>query len=286
MNLFALTSNPTARVLRFPMSNDLQEEIKEVFRTQRNAFLNGIVDTIDFDGRYRPDEGELLVIKNFVDVDALVDIVKNPIGVEQFDPKTHTLETVKAIFAGCPDGGGQVLIQLFEQRRLIATKNVAIFFSGNTFERMSESGLTLDTKLLAVLDGKDLKFQSFHFLRRIFDVDDHFKEATATEVKAFAVHPVLSTANAAAFEAAASSTVRRKIALILQSGVLDKHPVAHIVATAKPFKVDIQTTPDGKIVLPEGASDLRRLLRFLDEDYYESPLTQTQYVSNSKRVAD
>lgn len=286
MNLFALTSNPAARVLRFPLSNDLQEEIKEVFRAQRNAFLNEIVDTVEFDGRYRPDEGELLVIKNFVDPDTLADVVKNPIGVEQFDPKVHVLESVKAIFAGCPDGGSQVLIQLFEQRRLIATKNVAIFFSGNTFQRMSDSGLTLDTKLLAVLDDKDLKFQSFHFLRRVFEVDDYFKEATAAEVRAFAVHPMLATADAAAFEAAASSTVRRKIALILQSGILDKHPVDTIVATAKTFKVDIQATFEGKIVLPESASELRKLLRFLDEDYYESPLTQTQYVSNSKRVAD
>lgn len=286
MNLFALTSNPAARVLRFPLSNDLQNEINEVFRSQRDKFLNGIVETIEFDGRYQPDEGELLVIKNFVDPDALANIVKNPIGVEQFDPKVHSLESVKAIFSGCPDGGDQVLIQLFERRRLIATGVVAFFFSGNTFERMSQTGLTLDTKLLAVLDGKDLKFQSFHFLRRVFEVDDYFKEATATEVKAFAAHPMLVTADAAAFEAAASSTVRRKIALIVQSGILDKHSVATIVETAKPFKVHIQLDANGKIVLPASPSDLRKLLRFLDEDYYESPLTQTQYVSNSKRVAD
>ena len=94
------------------------------------------------------------MIKDFVDPDALSKIIADPIAVEQFDPKMHSLESVKAIFAGCPDGSGQVLIQLFEQRRLIATKNVAIFFSGNTFERMSDTGLTLDTKLLAVLDAR------------------------------------------------------------------------------------------------------------------------------------
>lgn len=268
------------------MTADLQAQVEAVFRAQRDAFLNGIVATIDFDGRYRPDEGELLVIKNFVDPDGLAKVVADPIAVEQFNPKVHSLESIKAIFAGCPDGGGQVLIQLFEQRRLIATQAFAIMFSGNTFKRMSETGLTLDTKLLAVLDGQDLKFQSFHFLRRVFEVDDYFKEATSVEVKSFAAHPMLVTADAAAFEAVASSTVRRKIALILQSGVLDKHPVATIVATAKPFKVDIQLDANDRIVLPESPSELRKLLRFLDEDYYESPLTQTQYVSNSKRVAD
>lgn len=286
MNLFALTSNPAARILRFPLSQDLQEVLSAVFRAQRDAFLNGIVETIEFDGRYRPEEGELLVIKNFVDVDGLNGAVQNPIGVEQFDPAVHTLESVKAIFAGCPDGSPAVLVQLFEQRRLIATKSIAIFFSGNTFERMSDAGLTLDTKLLAVLHGPELKFQSFHFLRRVFDVDDHFKEATAAEIKTFAAHDKLVTADAAAFEAAASSTVRRKIALILQSGVLDNHPTEHIVATAKTFKLEIKTTPEGKIELPTNPGDLRRLLRFLDEDYYESPLSQTHYVSNSKRVAD
>ncbi len=286
MNIFALTSNPAARILRFPLSNDLQNEIRDVFRSQQQAFLDGIVDTIEFDGRYRPEEGELLVIKNFVDPDTLADIVKNPIGVEQFDPKAHSLETVKAIFAGCPNGSDQVLIQLFEQRRLLTNNKVAIFFTGNTFQRMSDSGLTLDSKLLAILDGKDLKFQSFHFLRRVFNVDDYFKEATATDVKSFAKHASLTTADPAAFEATTSSTMRRKIALILQSGVLDKHSVPTIVATAKPFKVNIQTSPAGQIVLPDNPSELLKLLRFLDEDYYESPLTQTQYLSNSKRVAD
>lgn len=120
MNLFALTSNPAARVVRFPLSSDLQNEIRDVFLAQRKAFLDGIVDTIEFDGRYRPEEGELLVIRDFVDPDSLADIVKNPIGVEQFDPNLHSLESVKAIFAGCPDGSDQVLIQLFEQRRLYA----------------------------------------------------------------------------------------------------------------------------------------------------------------------
>ena len=59
-----------------------------------------------------------------------------------------------------------------------------------------------------------------------------------------------------------------------------------LVANVKTFKVDFQIS-DGKIVLPENASQLRKILRFVDEDYYyESPLTQTQYVPNSKRVAD
>jgi Domain of unknown function (DUF4868) len=287
MNLFALTSNPGARIVRFPLTKDLQDEITAVFDDQSKSFLNGIVETVEFDGRYRPDEGELLVIKNFPDVDGLVHAVKNPIAVELFDPKVHSLNSVKALFTGHgANGTERVLIQLFESRRLIATKGIALFFSGDTFQRMSDAGLTLDTKLLAVLENGDLKFQSFHFLRRVFDVSENFNEATAEEIKTFANHPMLAAEDAQAFMAGASAPVRRKITLILQSGVLENFTAQQIVASAQTFKIALKTAADGRIVLPTNGTELRRLLRFLDEDYYESPLSQTHFVSNSKRVAD
>ncbi len=287
MNLFALTSNPAARIVRFPLTNDLQGEISTVFDDQSKSFLNGIIETVEFDGRYRPEEGELLTIKNFPDVDGLANAVKNPITVELFDPKVHALNSVKALFTGHgANGTERVLIQLFESRRLIATKGIALFFSGDTFQRMSDAGLTLDTKLLAILENGDLKFQSFHFLRRVFDLSENFNEATAEEVKAFANHPKLSAEDAQAFVAGASAPVRRKITLILQSGVLDNFTAEQIVASAQTFKIDLKTAQDGRIVLPTNGIELRRLLRFLDEDYYESPLSQTHFVSNSKRVAD
>lgn len=287
MNLFALTSVPGARIIRFPLTQDLQEEVRQVFSSQFDAFRTGIVDVIPFDGRYAPDQGELLCINDFEDVDGLRDAVNNPLAVEQFDPQIHSLDSVKALFVKLEtDGVSRVLIQLFESRRLIATKGLAIFFSGNTFQKMSDAGLTLDTKLLAVLEGNVLKFQSFHFLRRVFEMSEYFNEATNEEIANFATHEKLTVDNLELFSANANPLVRKKIALILQSGVLDNFTTEQIVASAQSFNLAIQTTPEGKIVLPANKTELRRLLRFLDEDYYESPLTQTHFVSNSKRVAD
>ena len=111
-------------------------------------------------------------------------------------------------------------------------------------------------------------------------------EATADEVKDFANHEKLAVENLNNFVEDASAPIRKKITLILQSGVLDNFTTTQIVAAAQNFKVEIKTTEDGRIALPTNSTELRRLLRFLDEDYYESPLTQTHFVSNSKRVAD
>jgi hypothetical protein len=287
MNLFALTNVPGARVVRFPLTGDLQAEVEAVFATQLASFEAGIVQTIPFDGRYIPDEGELLVIEDFPDVDGLREAVANPLNIEVFDPAQHSLDSVKALFTSRNAGGAErVLIQCFERRRLIANKGIAMFFSGDTFRKMSDAGLTLDTKLLAVLDGASLKFQSFHFLRRVFDLTDHYNEATNEEVTAFATHAKMSVEDLPGFLASASQLVRKKIALIQQSGVLDNFTPEQILASAQALNVPIATNADGRIILPTNKTDLRRVLRFLDEDYYESALSQTRYVSNSKRVAD
>jgi hypothetical protein len=99
-------------------------------------------------------------------------------------------------------------------------------------------------------------------------------------------HDKLHVENVQQFLTGANTVIRRKIALIKQSGVLEKFTTQQIVGTAQTFNVAIQTTQDGKIILPTNPTQLRRLLRFLDEDYYESPLSQSRFLSNSKRVAD
>lgn len=285
LNLFALTSDPNARVLKLSLNASLQQAITDVFEQQYIDFNDGITTRVPFDGRYRPDADELLFIDNYVDLDNLIDATLNPVSVTAFDEKLHSLDTVKAIFTGSTDSTPRVLIQIFERRRLIA-KGLSLFVTGNTFQKLDSGGLTLDTKLLAVLEGTRLTFQSFHFLRRVFALTDCYKEATAAEVVEFATLPSIYCADPNAFEESANSIIRSKIGLILQSDVLSKHTPQALAAAALVFKLTIPVTPDGRIELPDNTADLRRLLRFLDEDYYESPLSQTHFISNSKRVAD
>ena len=255
MNLFALTDVPGARIVRFPLTQDLQEEIRNLFSDQYTAFNYGIAEIIPFDGRYRPDDGELLTINEFDDIDGIANAVANPLFLDLFDPQIHSLDSIKALFTGHSlDGLERVLIQLFEIRRLIANKGLALFFSENTFRKMNDAGLTLDTRLLAVLEGRTLMFQSFHFLRRVFDLSEHFNEATSDEMTAFATHEKLSVENVATFSAGGSTLIRKKIALILQSGVLDNFTTEQIVTVAQNFNVQVQLSENGRIVVPTNVS--------------------------------
>ena len=287
MNLFALMDVAGARLIRFPLSVDLSADIATVFNDQHTEFFRGVDTIIPFDGRYTPEEGELLEIPDFADVDGLLAAVANPLSVDQYDPNTHSLDLVRAIFTGIEVGGvPRVLVQIFERRRLIARAGLMLFFANNQFQKMSESGLSLDTKLLAVLEGTNLKFQSFHFAKRVFDLSEYFREATNEEVTTFAGHEKLAVQDVQVFLAAAGPQIRKKISLIRQSAVLENYSTDQIVAVAASMQFPLALSDDGRIIVPDNNTELRKLLRFLDEDYYESPLSNTRFISNSKRKAD
>ncbi|MBA1255429.1 DUF4868 domain-containing protein [Pseudomonas carnis] len=287
MNLFALMNVAGARLIRFPLSVDLSADISTVFNDQHTEFFRGVDTIIPFDGRYTPEEGELLEIPDFADVDGLLAAVANPLSVDQYDPNTHSLDLVRAIFTGIEVAGvPRVLVQIFERRRLIARAGLMLFFANNQFQKMSESGLSLDTKLLAVLEGTNLKFQSFHFAKRVFDLSEYFREATNEEVTTFAGHEKLAVQDVQVFLAAAGPQIRKKISLIRQSAVLENYSTDQIVAVAASMQFPLALSDDGRIIVPDNNTELRKLLRFLDEDYYESPLSNTRFISNSKRKAD
>jgi hypothetical protein len=290
MNLFALTNVPENRVARIPLSRELQEEITALFFRQEQSFITDIEEEIKFDGKYIPEDNELLLIEDFDDVDGVCTAIRNPTGCQELEVTCQGLESIKAVFSGyVKDDTVTALLQAFDRKRIISTKGFAIFHSGNTFTKFDGSGLTLDNKLTAIMTGNTLKFQSFHYMRQVFDMSGYYKEATHQDVTDFCHHPALAVANEQDFFGVADSWVRRKIGLIQQSGILDRYSPAQIADVARLFHIDISIENRAgmdKIVLPMVRQDLKRILRFLDEDYYEAPLTTTLYLSNSKRVAD
>jgi hypothetical protein len=287
MNLFALMRDPGPRILRFPLTRELQREVARAFAEQLASFEDSIENVLAFDGGYMPEEDEALEIAGFRDVDGIMDAIERPIRVEWFNSDQHSLENVRALFFGYQRGGrNAALIQSFERRRLISKNTLSMLFSGDTFQRIRDDGITLDNRLLAVLENGVITFKSFHFLRRVFDLSEQYREATNEEVEAFASHDSLAVEDVENFVASAGPLIRKKISLIARSGILDAHTGRQIAHAAVQFNLQIEIDGDDRIVLPTEKAALRKLLKFLDEDYYESPLSRTRFVSNSKRPAD
>ncbi len=289
-NLFALTDDPANRRLRFSLSQEVQTDLTSNFQEQERSFTTAGQDEIPFDGKYKPDPGEVLVISNFDDIDGLADAVANPLSVPEVTPTPDAFEKIKALFSGYVDQNGvvTVLIQHFDKKRVISTNGLSIFHSSNVYKKIEGIGLTIDSKLTAIIRSENLKFHSFHLLRQMFDVSEYYKEATDGDINQFASMACLMVADSAQLVEISDTWVRRKIWLISQSQILDRVPMAEIKAVATEFHIDFTTTMDDgveKLVIPTDKKQLKTILRFLDEDYYKSPLLANYYLANSKRPA-
>jgi len=288
-NLLALTTDPAKRIVKFSLSQEIQAELTGFIQNQEIQFNQMSQTEIPFDGKYKPDPGEALVINSYDDIDGLTNAVQNPLGVPEIDPNPEVFDSIKALFTGRvnPDGTVTVFIQGFDKRKIISTNGLSIFHSENVYKKIEGIGLTIDSKIIAVLKGDILKFFSFHLLRQIFDLSAYYLEATDADINEFALLPAISVTDLPALIEISDSWIRRKFSLIQQSQILESVPMNDIKAVAAEFNIPLATsTVDGieKIVLPTIKADLKTILRFLDEDYYKSPLSKTQFVTNSKRI--
>jgi len=287
-NLFALTDDPANRRLRFSLSQEVQTDLTAYLQEQEHNFTVQGQDEIPFDGKYKPDPGEVLAISGFDDIDGLADAIANPLSIPEVSPTPEAFGTIKALFTGHVDQNGitTVLIQHFDKKRVISTNGLSIFHAVNVYKKIEGIGLTVDSKLTAILQDCSLKFHSFHLLRQIFDVSEYYKEATDGDIHQFASMACVAVRDSANMIAISDSWVRRKLWLISQSQILEKVPVSDIKAVAAEFHIELKTEmKDGteKLIIPEEKKQLKTILRFLDEDYYKSPLLANYYLANSKR---
>lgn len=230
----------------------------------------------------------MLIISEFDDIDGLAEAVTAPLSIPEVSPTSEVFDTIKALFSGYVDQSGEpvVLLQHFDKRRVISTNGLSIFHSANAYKKIEGIGLTIDSKLTAISRAGALKFQSFHLLRQIFDVSAYYKEATDVDIQQFSEMACLQVANPSKLVSIADTWVRRKLWLISQSQILQKVPVCDIKAVAAEFNIQLESVSDQgteKIVIPDEKKALKTFLRFLDEDYYKSPLLQNYYLTNSKR---
>ena len=287
MNLFALTRDGSRRIVRSPLSAEIQQEVADTFISQEQQFRKSSEEQIAFNGKYKPDDGECLFIDDYDDIDDLHGAIANPLSVPEIAPVTNELETIKALFVGRSDGTNRIaLIQGFDKRKIISNRGLSIFHAANVFRKVEGVGLTLGTALAVILEDKKLSFFSFHSARQIFDLTQYFKEATDDDLNDFAASSRVKVEDLPTFVASADNWVRRKVALVMQSGILDRIELEATKNAALIFGINIQTEIDGEnvaLVLPQNKAELKKLLRFLDEDYFQSVVSSTLHLSNSKR---
>jgi hypothetical protein len=212
----------------------LQAQLDGVFTAQKMAFMAGVNNEIDFTGDWKPDDDEVLILRNAPEVATLLAAAnQNAIALPVLDVRNFQNEGVKGIFTAIGQGANtELAIQLFSSQQLLSNK-FTILHDGNVFRRITEPAFALGNNLVALANqAGELRFKSYPMVRRIFDLNPFFRAATDAELTTFCVHGSLSVADANAFMGNADEGIRKHVLAVTKAGVLDNHSVANLQAQA------------------------------------------------------
>lgn len=289
MNIFALVKDPQRAVRRIAVSQQLLKELGTLFESQAAALLvSKDPEVVAFDGSYTPDEDEVLEIANFAAPTYLLDAIKNPIDCPAFEASDTSIAALRGFALASLTSGDspRVLLQKFDQRRAITNRGFTLWHSQNTFKKWEGVAVTFDDHLTAILDEKRLLFRSFFSVRQLFDMSSYFAEATDPELEKFQKHSRVTMSDGVNLNDIADGWIRRRVAMISESGILDSLTPNQLAAAAAKFKVTVNVQRVGrihKIVLLSERKSLKPILHFLADDLLESALTDAKYLTNSKR---
>lgn len=289
MALFALMNKTSAvRIYRIDTDSKTDTKIKNSFKTQLNDFEKIHSTVLTFVAGYTPSSNECQMIDNFSEGDALIDAVNRSTAMPAWKQNVG-LDNIAALFMApdYPANPKKIAIQSFSKRQILSASKY-LWLQSNLFSMSDLLGFNLDDKLVAIVDDKEIKFRNFTNLRSMFDMNGYFALATDNDLTDFTNQTAFDIPQGFTFNTIADNVIRKKVALINKSGILNSVPVASIVAAASNLSFTLMTSGSGsalKIVMPTNKKEIKELLDFLDEDYFKSELTQTRFRSNSKRKA-
>ncbi|ELG7557223.1 DUF4868 domain-containing protein [Escherichia coli] len=293
MELFAITDSeiPT-RIIKIDIDAPAQTVVENLFRTQRSEFINEDIEEIEFCASYNVQDGEIFSINPFDDEIGIINAIERPDAVPVWDPDDVSVHYFKALFTGEPASNGnptQVWLQCFDRRQII--NNEKSFFQvvtqpGNRFSVSTRPGFSLSDRLTAILVGDKLLFKSFFMLRRFFNMEEYFNEATREDLDNFIGNDIFHVENAEDFMMFADSAIKKKVSLIISSGILNDQPIENLIECAQKIGYQLGITNvngDNKITMQNSKREVKQLLYFLDQGYFNSIITNELMLTNSKR---
>jgi hypothetical protein len=285
-NLFAACrENETLIAKRVQLDAATQQAVETAFTEQELKFRHGIGSEVHFDGRWKPDEDELLTID--VPSEAIIfpsTIVANATSIPAMNAEKFSSEGIRALFTGSlVNGATKVLVQRFTAQQILQRK-FSLLQHDNAFRRLTDQAFSLDNSLTCIIEEGKIKFKSQQKLRSIINMLDIYRAATDQEVQMFANHEKLHVVDIAEFLQVTTQTTRKLIHALYGSRMLDNFSVSAIQAAAQQTGLPVHVR-EGKIIMPTDRKEIKNLLEFLNERRFLGPLSGQIYVSNSQRVA-
>ncbi|WP_010185259.1 Kiwa anti-phage protein KwaB-like domain-containing protein [Sphingomonas sp. PAMC 26605] len=284
LNLFAICGNPgVTTVKRVAVSADVQQELDPYFDVLEDLFRRDVVEEIEFDGRWKPDADQAMVVDATAEAQSIFQQVgAEALAVEQMPAANFENEAIRALAVKKGEGDQQrVLLQAFSSQQRLSRK-FALTLHGDTFNRLTASSFAIDTQIHAIIEGGQVKFKSFNMAKRILNLADLYSEATNKDIEEICDLPNVSADLDKIIEVA-NPTLRKLMSAVKKSNVLSDNTADQIRQKAMGVTLDI-VIEEGKVKLPDTRKELRTLFSFLDHGIYMSPVSNVRFITNSRRA--
>lgn len=287
MDFFAITGGRQVETFRMDVERPLQEQLSQLFNLQAQSFLNADLVVVPFErDNFHPDETEILRIAPFELPEHIVEAVDNAVGWPALPNTDEVLSRVICVFAHDADAD-RLIFQVISSHQRFSRNGFNLILGPRTFTRLDASGLSLGNSSHAVYERGELKFKSIWWLKQIFDIAAYYEAATDADLDTFAALENVSVQDLDTLKRQSGPWARTRIAYILDSGILDRFTARELAEKAAEFQVRLEVANDNgveKLVVPSDRRALRATLKFLEEEYYEGPITGAAYETNSKRL--
>lgn len=285
-HLFAIVKIATKRHLeRVPILRGLQESLARDWKCQLRDFVHEITE-IRFNVGYTPGDSERFVLHDFDLPDWLVPVTESD-AIEIHEIEEEGLDRISGMVAVSQDRNERrcLLFQNFTRSRVISPR--ALWWSQNAYTQTGRAGFSLSDSLSAVyyLDDRKLIFSKFPTVNSFLPLMDHYWVASDEQIREVLSNPLFAVDDIDTIAYRPTQWIARRFAILRESGVLNKVPIADVVQKAQDCRMEIPEQ-NGKLVFPSTRAEQKKVLQFLCEEIFRGALTATIYETNSKKPRD
>ena len=280
-NIFTLDNDKTS-VKVIETTNDTIVGVEEILNIDTERYKS---NSIIFDGSYKPDEDESLKIENFDLSDEIQEAINNPLGVDKLVANDGNELNIRAIFLTLSDDSEneKIVFQRTQKRQLLLGGRITLFWSNDTFISTQKPGVVITDSIDAYYENGTLYFTSYYWANQIFNLNKYYRQATDDDIRDFCQNNCFYVADLDSLVSASNNWTRKKIAYILDTGVLEKNTTDYILQEANNLGLQFETNEENKIVFPADLKSQKELLSYLADEIYKGRLSDDVYLTNSKR---
>lgn len=266
---------------RFLIDPSDVQSIATLFIAKRDKFIGDGIEQIEFNGQFKPDDGEAL----YVDMEIPACFAPIPDNVHEINlidlSQKLKIKTIVLYH------DGDYYFQCFANRFICKRNAIAMVCSRNTFVSLKNPhAFTIEDAIDGFYHDGRFYFKSFAKAKQIFDLKDFYKEVTDQELQGIFEGDKFAGTDIEWLKKHADSIMRKQITMLKKSGLLDSIDISKrdFKTWARKAQIPKSVYENGHIVLPHNKKECKAVLAFLCEDVFEGYFSKQIYQSNSKRV--